>query len=85
MTGTPFSIAFRFAVGDSVGGVLVQTGIAPAHPVGKFIVNPVVARIDLRCRDKWRQVQVLVTASALIDFGQAFLMPVAMPTTIHGC
>ena len=83
--GTPFSIAFRFAVVDSVGGVLAQTGIAPAHPVGKFVVNPVVTRIDLRCRNKWWQIQVLVTAGTLIDFGQAFLMPVAMPTTIHGC
>ena len=83
--GTPFSIAFRFAVWDSVGGVLVQTGIAPAHPVGKFVVNPVVTCIDLRCRDKWWQIQVLLTAGSLIYFGQALLMPVAMPTTINGC
>ena len=83
--GIPFSIAFRFAVVDSVGGVLVQTGIAPAHPVGKFVVNPVVTGVDLRCRNKWRQIQVLLTAAALIYFGQALLMPVAMPTTIHGC
>ena len=65
--------------------MLFQTGIAPANTVGKFVVNPVVTRIDLRSRNKWWQIQVLLTAAALIYFGQALLMPVAMPTTIHGC